>query len=129
MLVRSIVPNCFARQGTYFSRNGCRGSIELTAGEPPLENDPEITAAARGLLPAARLTPAPEWRSCGSDDFAFFGELAPVAMGFVGLDGATGFCSRPLHHPELLVPDDAVGAVARMQAVLYFAAASRADPQ
>ena len=44
-------------------------------------------------------------------------------MAFVGLDGAEGFAARPLHHPELLVPDDAVGAVARVQAVLYVAAA------
>ncbi len=44
-------------------------------------------------------------------------------MAFVGLDGADGFAVRPLHHPELLPPDDAVGAVARAQAVLYVAAA------
>jgi hypothetical protein len=44
-------------------------------------------------------------------------------MGFVGLHGAAGFTPRPLHHPELLIPDDAVGAVARAQAVLYLAAA------
>ena len=44
-------------------------------------------------------------------------------MGFVGLDGAEGFQSRPLHHPEFLPPDDAVGAIARAQAVLYVAAA------
>ena len=45
-------------------------------------------------------------------------------MGFVGLDGAEGFHARPLHHPELLPPDGAVGAVARVQAVLYLAAAA-----
>ena len=45
-------------------------------------------------------------------------------MAFVGLDGAEGFKRRPLHHPELLVPDAAVGAVARVQATLYLAAAS-----
>ncbi len=45
-------------------------------------------------------------------------------MAFVGLDGAEGFVSRPLHHPELLPPDEGVGAVARAQAVLYLAAAS-----
>ncbi|HYM45794.1 MAG TPA: M20 family metallopeptidase [Solirubrobacteraceae bacterium] len=104
--------------------HGCRSSVELVEGEPALENDPGIVAAARGLLAAADLVPAREWRSCGSDDFAFFGELAPLAMGFVGLDGAEGFTARPLHHPELLVPDSAVGAVARVQAVLYVAAAS-----
>ncbi len=98
--------------------HGCRGAVELTAGEPALENDAGIVALARALLARARLTPAPEWRSCGSDDFAFFGELAPVAMAFVGLDGAAGFTARPLHHPELLPPDDAVGAVARALAFL-----------
>jgi amidohydrolase len=103
--------------------HGCRARVELTTGEPALENDPEIVARARALIGAADLRVAPAWRSCGSDDFAFFGSLAPVAMAFVGLDGAEGFHTRPLHHPELLVPDAAVGAVARAQAILYLAAA------
>ena len=103
--------------------HGCRASVELEAGEPALENDPRIIACARQLLAGAGLAAAPEWRSCGSDDFAFFGALAPVAMAFVGLDGAEGFAARPLHHPELLPPDAAVGAVARVQALLYVAAA------
>ena len=93
------------------------------AGEPALENDPAIVARARELLAGAGLSPAPQWRSCGSDDFAFFGALAPIAMAFVGLEGAEGFAARPLHHPELLPPEAAVGAVARAQAVLYVAAA------
>ena len=106
--------------------HGCSATVELTEGEPVLCNDPAIVAQARGLLAKAGLTPAPEWRSCGSDDFAFFGALAPLAMAFVGLDGAEGFSPRPLHHPELLVPDSAVGAVARTLAVLYVAAAASA---
>jgi amidohydrolase len=106
------------------SAHGCRGSVELVPGEPALENDPAIVARARELFPRAGLDTAPEWRSCGSDDFAFYGELAPLAMAFVGLDGAEGFRARPLHHPELLPPDEAVGAVARVGAVLYLAAAS-----
>jgi amidohydrolase len=103
--------------------HGCRASVALEPGEPALENDPGIVARARQLLASAGLAAAPEWRSCGSDDFAFFGALAPVAMAFVGLDGAAGFAPRPLHHPELLPPDEAVGAVARVQALLYVAAA------
>ncbi len=47
-------------------------------------------------------------------------------MAFVGLAGAPGFRPRPLHHPELLPPDEAVGAVARTLAALYLAAARRA---
>jgi hypothetical protein len=57
---------------------------------------------------------------------AFLGELAPLALAFVGLAGADGFSERPLHHPELLPPDAAVARVARAQAALYLAAASRA---
>jgi len=105
------------------SAHGCRAEVELTEGEPALENDAEIVRRARELLPGAGLRAAGEWRSCGSDDFAFFGALAPLAIAFVGLDGAEGFRTRPLHHPELLPPEDAVGAVARVQAVLYVAAA------
>jgi amidohydrolase len=104
--------------------HGCRASVELVPGEPALENDARIVTGARELLGQAGLTAAAEWRTCGSDDFAFFGELAPIAMAFVGLDGAAGFTARPLHHPELLPPDDAVGAVARAQAVLFAAAAA-----
>jgi amidohydrolase len=104
--------------------HGCRGTVRLVPGEPALENDPKIVVLARELLPGAGLSPGPEWRSSGSDDFAFFGALAPIAMAFVGLEGAAGFQPRPLHHPELLPPDSAVGAVARTQAVLYVAAAA-----
>ncbi|HTA35303.1 MAG TPA: amidohydrolase [Solirubrobacteraceae bacterium] len=105
--------------------HGCRGNVELIVGEPALENDARIVADARTLLADVGIATAPAWRSCGADDFAFFGELAPLAMAFVGLDGAPGFRVRPLHHPELLPPEQAVAAVARAQAVL-FAAACRA---
>jgi amidohydrolase len=107
--------------------HGCRGSVELTTGEPPLANDPAVVASARALLAQAGLTLAPEWRSCGSDDFSFFGALAPIALAFVGLDGAEGFTVRPLHHPEMIPPDAAVEAVARTQAVMYVGAASTLD--
>ncbi len=112
--------------GGIAAAHGCEGSVTLVPGEPALENDPGIVARARELLERAGLEPAAEWRSCGSDDFAFFGALAPIAMAFVGLDGAEGFISRPLHHPELLPPDGAVAAVARTQAVLFAAAAAAA---
>jgi amidohydrolase len=102
--------------------HGCRAKVRLEPGEPALENDLRIVTRARELLTGAGLRAAAEWRSCGSDDFAFFAAVAPLAMGFVGLEGASGFDPRPLHHPELLPPDEAVGAVARAQAVLYVAA-------
>lgn len=103
--------------------HGCEGRVELVAGEPALENDPAIVAATRDLSAGAGLQIAPAWRSCGSDDFSFYSEIAPIAMGFVGLRGAPGFDQQPLHHPRFLPPDQAVGAVAGAQAILYLAAA------
>jgi amidohydrolase len=121
LLLRELVEEVVA--GTA-AAHGCRASVTLIPGEPALENDPGIVSFARELLAPAGLAPAREWRSCGSDDFAFFGALAPIAMGFVGLDGAEEFESRGLHHPEFLPPEEAVGNVARAQAVLYCAAAA-----
>jgi amidohydrolase len=108
--------------GSTARAHGCTAEVETTEGEPVLHNDPGISARARQLAPAAGLRVAEAWRSCGSDDFAFFGAVAPVAMAFAGLEGAPGFAPRPLHHPEFMPPDDAVAAVARAQAVLYLAA-------
>ncbi|MHB1568968.1 MAG: M20 metallopeptidase family protein [Solirubrobacteraceae bacterium] len=104
--------------------HGCIGRIEITEGEPVLRNDERICQRAQAIASAAGVRVAGPWRSCGSDDFSFFGALAPIAMAFSGLANAPGFAPRPLHHPEFLPPDDAVAAVARAQAVMYLAAAS-----
>ncbi len=105
--------------------HGCCAKVELKRGEPALVNDPGIVAPARRLLDLAALLPAPPWSSCGSDDFAFFSEAAPIVMAFAGLRGAPGYISRPLHHPGFAPPDEAIRAVARLQATLYTAAAYR----
>jgi len=104
----------------------CHAEVEVVEGEPVLVNDAATVARALALLERAGLGRAPALRSCGADDFAYFSELAPIAMAFVGLDGAEGFMPRPLHHPEFLPPDAAVGAVARTLAVLFCAAAADA---
>jgi amidohydrolase len=63
-------------------------------------------------------------RSCGSDDFGFYERLAPALLMFVGLNDAPGKQDLPLHHPRFLPPNEAVGAVARAQAVALTAAAT-----
>jgi amidohydrolase len=107
--------------------HGTRAEVVIDPGEPALCNDERIVASGRELLQRAGLALAPPWRSAGSDDFSFLGAVAPLAMAFVGLDGADEFETHPLHHPELLVPDAAVGAVARAQAALFVAAAGLAE--
>jgi amidohydrolase len=101
---------------------GCSGTVAFTKSEPPLVNDATLAAAVRQLGPEAGSCIAPPWRSCGGDDFAHYGALAPSLMVFVGLHDAASFTPVPLHHPEFLAPDEAVGMVARAQALAYIAA-------
>ena len=108
--------------------HGCAARIEVTEGEPATVNDPDLAEAARALLPEAGFELAPAMRSCGSDDFGFYGQLSPTLMLFVGLGGGPGAPEVPLHHPLFLPPEEAVGAVARAQAVAFVAASSSLDP-
>ena len=104
--------------------HGCSGRVEVTIGEPATVNDTALARAARSLLPEAGFGLAPAMRSCGSDDFGFYGRVAPTLMLFVGIGGAPNTPDVPLHHPCFLPPAEAVGAVARAQAVAFAAAAS-----
>ena len=108
--------------------HGCVARVEVTEGEPATVNDGRLAEAARSLLSEAGFGLAPAMRSCGSDDFGFYGLLAPTLMLFVGLADAPGAPDVPLHHPRFLPPEDAVFAVARAQAVAFVAAASSLDP-
>ena len=61
-------------------------------------------------------------RSRGSGTFGFYGLVAPSVMMFVGLRDRPGNGGLPLHHPRFLPPNEAVGAVAHVQAVAFAAA-------
>ena len=102
--------------------HGCVATVEWTEGEPTTVNDPALAEGARSLLPEAGFALAPPMRSCGSDDFGFYGQDTPALMMFVGLEDAPGSENLPLHHPRFLPPDEAVEAVARAQAVAFTAA-------
>src|SRR5215218_6169241 len=104
--------------------HGCSGKVEVTAGEPATVDDTALARAARSLLREAGFGLAPAMRSCGSDDFGFYGHVAPTLMLFVGIGGAPNTPDVPLHHPRFLPPAEAVGAVARSQAVAFAAAAA-----
>jgi amidohydrolase len=104
--------------------HGCAATVEVTEGEPATVNDPGLAEEARSLLPEAGFELGPAMRSCGSDDFGFYGLTLPTLMLFVGLEGAPGTQSVPLHHARFLPSGEAVGAVARAQAVAFVAAAS-----
>jgi amidohydrolase len=108
--------------------HACEAQVTFVDGEPEVTNDPELTRRFRALAPAARLTPARPVRSCGADDFGYYGALAPALMAFCGVARDAG--GVPLHHPRFLPPDDAVELVARAQAAAYAAACgmTRTEP-
>lgn len=102
----------------------CTAEVTYTKSDPPLINDPTLTAAARDLAGGAGFEVAPPWRSCGGDDFAHIGAVCPSLMAFVGLSGAPGFTPGVLHDPRFLPPDESVRVVARALALAYLAAAA-----
>jgi amidohydrolase len=105
--------------------HGCAARVGVTEGEPAAVNDPVLAEATRPLLREAGFEPAAAMRACGSDDFGFYGLTSPTLMLFVGINDGPGTTNVPLHHPRFLPPEEAVGAVARAQAVAFAAAATR----
>ncbi|MEV5890472.1 M20 metallopeptidase family protein [Nonomuraea fuscirosea] len=96
---------------------GCVAEVEILPGEPILVNDRALAVRAGERLREQGWTVDDELRSCGADDFARYGEVAPSLMMFVGVDTAAG-----LHSPGFLPDDDAVGAVAEALLAGYLAA-------
>ena len=99
--------------------HGCSGELTIAAGEPALRNDPALVAAVRSrLVTGSSLAPAAEFRSCGSDDFAAYGEVLPSVMMFLGVaDG-----SPMLHDSRFLPPDRLIGEAADAMLAGYLGA-------
>ena len=66
---------------------GAERPVEVAEGEPTTVKDSALAEKVRSLLPGAGFGLAPPMRSCGSDDFGFYGQVAPALMVFVGLKG------------------------------------------
>jgi amidohydrolase len=104
---------------------GCQARLDVTTGDPALVNDAGLAVAADEWLGRSGLTVTEPMRSCGSDDFAFYRDIAPSLMMFLGVAAAgTGQAAQPgLHHAAFLPPEEAVAAVARAMIAGYAAAA------
>jgi amidohydrolase len=102
--------------------HGCQAAVAFTEGDPALINDPTLVAVADEWLSAAGLTVAVPMRSCGSDDFASYQQLAPSLMMFLGLH-RDGHDNPGLHHSRFLPPEESVGHAARTMLAAFGAAA------
>jgi len=99
--------------------NGCQAEIELFQGEPVLMNDPGLAGlTTRWILDSSCIVESEPLRSCGADDFAYYGSRFPSLMIFVGVgtDGGPG-----LHHPSFAPSDDTIDLVAEVLLAGYLA--------
>lgn len=105
--------------------HGCTASVEISRGEPILENNRALAAGIAPVLTALGLDPSGDHRSCGADDFAYYCERFPSLMCFVGVDSPPDV---GLHHPAFAPPDRAVGDTARVLLAGYLAACQYLSP-
>jgi amidohydrolase len=89
--------------------HGCTADVEIDRGEPVLDNDPGLAASTAALLTRLGATVTEPLRTCGADDFSFYGGVAPSLMLFVGTGGQPG---SGLHTATFLPGDRAVADVA-----------------
>jgi amidohydrolase len=89
--------------------HGCTADVTIGRGEPVLDNDPGLAASTAALLTRLGATVTEPLRTCGADDFAFYGRLAPALMLFVGTGGQPG---SGLHTATFLPGDRAIADVA-----------------
>jgi amidohydrolase len=99
---------------------GCSATVEFAICELPLVNDPLLAGAAVPLLHQLGHRTDSEFRSFGSDDFAFYGDHARSLMMFVG----TGRLTGGLHDATYLPADSYVALVADALLAGYCAAAA-----
>jgi amidohydrolase len=98
---------------------GCRGTVGIREGEPALVNDEALTTAVWPWLRDAGFAVDTTFRSCGADDFSYYGPGGRTLMLFLGTGGP-----HTLHHPEFLPGDEMVGQVASALLAGYLGAVS-----
>ena len=97
--------------------HGCQGEVTIIEHEPALVNDPDLAAACQPLLLETGFAVNTSFRSCGADDFSYYGRAAPSVMLFTGSGTEV-----TLHDARFLPADDTVGQVARVMLAGYLAA-------
>jgi amidohydrolase len=100
---------------------GCSARVRLINGEPALVNDRRLAEACEPWLAKSGFVLGEAFRSCGADDFAYYGQAAPALMVFVGTGDGTDD-SPGLHHPRFLPSDLAVHQVAQAMIAAALAA-------
>ncbi|HTZ92201.1 MAG TPA: M20 family metallopeptidase [Streptosporangiaceae bacterium] len=103
--------------------HGCEGVVTVTPAEPALMNDALLAAACQPLLRQAGFAVETDFRSCGADDFAYYGAASGPGAGVPSVMLFAGSGTEvALHHAEFLPADEAIGDVAAAMLAGYLAA-------
>lgn len=100
--------------------HGCEATVNLTLGEPVLHNDADLARRIAQRLDEEGIPIVDSFRSLGSDDFAFYCEVMPSAMLFVGTDARSS-----LHSPTFLPSERDLRRVAETMLLAFLAAGRR----
>ena len=103
---------------THVSRaHDAEAELEIVAGEPVLYNDPTVMEAfrssSRSLLGDSDVIEL-ESPTMNSEDFAFYSQVVPAAMIWLGTRNEEEGFTYPLHHPKFAVDEDAMAVGARI---------------
>jgi amidohydrolase len=101
--------------------HGCTVNVEIRLGEPALRNDERLALRLGEWAQLDGVVQSEPHRSCGADDFAFYGEILPSVMAFVG-SGSEHPDEPELHSSNFLPPDELVRDTARIMIAGYLAA-------
>ena len=104
--------------------HGCAAEFSIVSGEPVLTNEESLSKRLAPKLRELHFNDSEVLRSCGADDFAYYGEAAPAVMVFVGT-GDTGSNSPGLHQANFLPGDESIGDIARVLLAGFLAAAEQ----
>jgi amidohydrolase len=97
---------------TYVSRaHAAEGHLDVVTGEPVLYNDPTVMevfrSSSRRLLGESNVKEL-ELPTMNSEDFAFYSQVLPAAMIWLGTRNEEEGFTYPLHHPKFAVDEDAM---------------------
>ncbi len=104
----------------------CRAETEISAGYPPLKNDPKTVAGMRrvaeGIFPDGVRSGEP---IMASEDFAFYTHHVPGCFAFLGASAPADEERRMLHHPRFHLDEDALPRGTAILAAMALSAGGR----
>lgn len=101
--------------------HGCTVAINLRRGEPALANDERLAIRLSEWAQLGGAIQSEPLRSCGADDFAFYSQVVPSVMAFVG-SGSGRDVEPGLHSSRFLPTDEVICDTARIMIAGYLAA-------